>query len=149
MADGDDWTLSDLAYEPIEAEGRLKSIALRTGTAIETDVVSCALPVQPRSGKRLVFSTWIYVPQSFVGDRIGCNFRNRTKSNFRMHADLSKRDQWQRLWASSVVSGSEPDLTVGLEIAGAKDSIVFVAGGRFEEGYVPTDWPAPANHRPL
>lgn len=88
-----------------------------------------------------VFSTWVWIPRDFRGDRIGAAI-----GHFRYgwgDADLSRREVWQRVWVAAKIPGRYRDLMMGLVVTGPEGERFWSAGRRLEAGPVPAPVPAP------
>ncbi len=87
------------------------------------------------AGRVHVFSTWVWVPKAFRGDRIGAAI-----GHFRYgwgDADLSRREVWQRVWVAAKIPGHYRDLMMGLVVTGPEGERVWSAGRRLEAAPVP------------
>lgn len=89
-----------------------------------------------------VFSTWVWIPRDFRGDRIGAaigHFRYGWRD-----ADLSRREVWQRVWVAAKIPGHYRDLMMGLVVTGPEGERFWSAGRRLEAGPLPAPAPAPS-----
>ena len=87
----------------------------------------------------VVFSTWIWIPESFKGSVIDVFFTNIPAGFFSL-ANLERRATWQRVWASSRVPKDKTQVAVGIRVTGFKDDTIYVGPWRLESGCVPNDW---------
>ncbi|MGH1573849.1 hypothetical protein ACRAWG_28385 [Methylobacterium sp. P31] len=89
-----------------------------------------------------VFSSWVWVPEAFGGERIFAA-AGYTRLGWR-DADLSRRGCWQRVWAAGRMRRDADREPVGLGMIGTHRDSFWSTGARFSEGPVPGEEPQPA-----
>lgn len=98
-------------------------------------------PAALRADTVHVFSSWVWIPEDFAGDRI---FAAAGYARLGWQdADLARRRCWQRVWAAGRLRPDAAREPVGLGMIGTRRDRFWSAGARFAEGPIPGDEPAP------
>jgi hypothetical protein len=90
--------------------------------------------VEPR--KTILFSAWVRVPRSFVGEMIEVGFQGLPT----LHShpvDLKRRDCWQHVWATSRAPRDETRLVAEIRARCASGASIALAGWSLETGVTP------------
>ncbi|MCJ2055632.1 hypothetical protein MKL09_03580 [Methylobacterium sp. J-048] len=93
-----------------------------------------------------VFSTWVWIPEAFAGERIFA-VAGHGRLGWR-DADLSRRSCWQRVWAGGRMRPGVDREPVGLGMIGTKRDAFWSFGARFHEGPIPEEGAAPTFRMP-
>jgi hypothetical protein len=88
-------------------------------------------------GKLYTASCWLSIPHSFAGSRIFIEVSDWGGQVYR-NADLSRRDEWQRISTTVRAPESVTTCWIGLRIKGAEGSAAVTTCWQFERGGVPT-----------
>ncbi|MGT2488462.1 hypothetical protein ACU4GA_26140 [Methylobacterium oryzae CBMB20] len=132
--------------EALTLPGRLRRHVGRHRAAALSAYTRAVDPAGFRADTVHVFSSWVWIPEDFAGDRVFAA-AGYARLGWR-DADLSRRRCWQRVWAAGRL---RPDATrepVGLGMIGTRRDGFWSAGARFAEGPIPGDEPAPELRMP-
>ena len=84
----------------------------------------------------ITFSLWVLVPDAFEGSVVDIFFTN-CSVGYVGHADLRKREVWQRIFASTRLPKDQPRAAVGIRITGRKGDTIYIASWHLETGCIP------------
>ena len=84
----------------------------------------------------ITFSLWVLVPDAFKGSVVDIFFTN-CSVGYVGHADLRKREVWQRIFASTRLPKEQPRAAVGIRITGCKGDTIYIASWHLETGCIP------------
>lgn len=93
-----------------------------------------------------VYSAWVWIPRTFRGDRVfaACGYARLAGCD----ADLTRRESWQRVWASGRMRREAEREPVGLAMVGSDQDAFWSFGGRFTRGPIPGQGALPALPEP-
>lgn len=147
IASGSDWHLSDLVTGETDDElsrlGRKRPASRLTfkretspGDHLATIDVPTEASCDLQPGSVVVFSAWVWIPESFAGSRVDAWFANLPVLQG-YKADASRRNVWQRTWVTAVVPRGTQDVQAAVRSSGPQDSAIYISSWTLESGCLP------------
>lgn len=133
---------AEATCEPFDREGRDRSDPSIHLLSSDDDVLASASARKLQSGEMYAFSAWIWLPADFAGTRVAIDFLPVRYGYY--DADLTKRECWQRIWASCKPRVQDTEVQIRLIGRGPPNARFWSADWRLEARPYPMGRPAPA-----
>jgi hypothetical protein len=132
---------TDAFPEALSLSGRLRRHMGRHREKALTAYTRAVDPTGFRQDAVYVFSSWVWIPEDFDGERI---FAAAGYARLGwLDADLSRRRCWQRVWASGRLRHDVAREPIGLGMIGTRRDGFWSYGARLSEGPIPGQEPRP------